>query len=621
MIFDLRTVRTPSIAAAFRRAAAVAVATALLGGAGEARAASSCTPPPLGIIGMPGPPDWSSGTYTIDDPRWHGARQETFPDLLAGGTPDSAVRLVQSGGTLFVQFQTLADATPGNSTTAGSPAVTSYRDSIYLGFADSSLGTINMVRIAINTTVSPPVSIFRWQKSGGTWTSSFGAPTWLTAHTAWTSGTVSGLSVPWGVYLKINTGAVPGTKFWYGTSISPGGFGSVQTYAWPDRGGFIEPDPPDTSATAATWGAAFDTIGSANWGDYTAIAGTLPLPAGCGGVRIESDDITTNHTPNYTISTNQANTFSAQLSGTLPAANAVRARFRLANWGMTIGVGATWADIPGGSYADDRKNNASGLISFACPNPVPCPPIPSGNSDQCMLVELQAAAGAVSFSKDSAWRNMIFGTTSKFEHDAEISLAGLPPEPTPRDVYIYIQTHNMPAKMDPQRQYNSEPNIEVAMKQDPNLRYKLEGMNAAERRIVMGGPVYEARGYRDTGKGKPGWQLLEPMVPFGYMIQHNGVLYGWNTELVGVGTTVTTIIPNVLYKISVIPGGKATIKTKIEAREGPGGVVEPVKPCPHCCCDIAQRETRTGYLAMAAVAVIATASRRRGRKSAARARN
>jgi hypothetical protein len=557
---------------------------------------------------MPGPPDWTTGTLQIDDPRWHGATRETFPDLLAGGSPDAAARLVQSSGTLFVQLQVNADPTPGNTTVVGPD--TFFRDSVYLGFADATLATINMVRIAINTGATPPVAISRWTKSGGTWVAGIGAPTWLTAHTGWTAGSVSGLSVPWGVNFKIDTGAIPGTKIWYGTTISPGGFGAIQTYGWPDRGGFVEPDPPNPGAAAATWGAQFDAIGAANWGDYTAIAGTLPLPAGCGGVRIESDNIRTNHTPNYRISTNQANTFSAQLSGTLPAADAVRARFRLANWGMTIGVGATWADIPGGSYADDRKNNASGLISFACPTAIPCPPIPAGNADQCMLVELQAAAGAVSFSKDSAWRNMIFGTTSKFEHDAEISLAGLPPEPTPRDVYIYIQTHNMPIKMDPQQQYNSEPNIEVAMKRDPNLRYKLEGMNAAEQRIVMGGPVYEARGYRDTGKGKPGWQLLEPMVPFGYMIQHNGALFGWNHELVGVGTTVTEIIPNTLYKISVAPGGKATIKTKIEARETEGQV-PPVKPCPKCCCDLAQRDTGHGYLAMALAVALGALRRRR----------
>ena len=64
-----------------------------------------------------------------------------------------------------------------------------------------------------------------------------------------------------------------------------------------------------------------------------------------------------------------------------------------------------------------------------------------------MLVELQPAAGPVTFSKDSAWRNMMFSPASEFIHDADISLFGLPAEPTPRDVYIYVQAHNMPAKI------------------------------------------------------------------------------------------------------------------------------------------------------------------------------
>ncbi len=595
------------------------LAVASLFATAEAHATLACVPPPGGVVGMPGPPDWTTGgSAVIDDPRWHGATRETFPNTLAGGSPDSASRLVQSGGLLFLQLQTLADPAPGNTTVVGPN--TFYRDSVYVGFATADLATINIVRIAINTSAAPPISAFSWTKSGGTWTSSFGLPMWLSAETGWVSTAVSGITVPWAVNIKIDTSKIPGTKIWYATEISPGGFGGIVAYQWPPgTSGFIEPDPPDTGAAAATWGAQFDAIGATNWGDYTPIAGTLPLPAGCGGVRIESDDIGTTNTPFYKINNNASNTFKAQLSGTATAVSTVKARFRLANWGMQIGVGGDWTDIPGGSYADNRLNDASGLISFTCAytGGASCPPLPpgplcaSGSCDECMLVELEGASGPVSFSKDSAWHNMIFAPASKYEHDAEISLVGLPADPTPRDVYIYIQAHNMPTVVITPPPGQPTGDIKGDQQTTVNQRYDLEGLNSTERRIALGGPTYEIRGYRDTGKGKPGWQLLEPMVPFGYMMQHSGALYGWAHEFLGIGATVTTIIPDVLYKLSIRPGSKAYVKTRIEALEGPPPAPGPVEHNVHCSCDLAHRGSSPVYLALAALAALAVASRRR----------
>ncbi len=216
-------------------------------------------------------PDWTlGGTPDVDDPRWQGATGVSFPDLLSQGAIAAKSRLVESSGTLFLQLRTLTDAAPGNS--IAPTGTTLYRDSVYVAFADATLATIEVVRVAIDNTGATHST--RWMKSGGTWTSgpaSAGAPVWLSGLTAWVNPPVSGPEqVSWAVDFKIATASAPGTKFWYATVISPGAIGAVQAYAWPNRGGFVEPSPPDTGALSSTWGQQFDAIGAANWGDYTA---------------------------------------------------------------------------------------------------------------------------------------------------------------------------------------------------------------------------------------------------------------------------------------------------------------------------------------------------------------
>jgi hypothetical protein len=138
------------------------------------------------------------------------------------------------------------------------------------------------------------------------------------------------------------------------------------------------------SARSPLAGAQFDAIGSTNWGDYTTTTGILPLPAGCQGIRIESNDIGTTNTIPWKINTNADNTFQAKLTTTggaaMPAAGTVKARFRIANWGMQIGVGGDWFDIAGGSCVGGCTNGQSGnptnIIQYSCPftGPGSCPP-------------------------------------------------------------------------------------------------------------------------------------------------------------------------------------------------------------------------------------------------------
>ena len=213
------------------------------------------------------PPDWTlDATTNVDDPRWQQAGGAEFPDFTAGGVVAARSRLLDDQGTLFLQLRISKDVTPGN------VASGTYRDSVYVAFADSTLATISVVRIAIDNTGATHAA--RWTKSNGTWASGpagAGAPTWLTGFTALINPATSGTeTVSWAVNLKLVTTATPGAKLWYGVSISPSGVAQTQMYFWPQRGSFVEPAPPDTGASAASWGAQFDAIGAANWGDYSA---------------------------------------------------------------------------------------------------------------------------------------------------------------------------------------------------------------------------------------------------------------------------------------------------------------------------------------------------------------
>ena len=220
---------------------------------------------------------------------------------------------------------------------------------------------------------------------------------------------------------------------------------------------------------------------------------------------------------------------------------------------MQIGVGGDFYDISGGTCVNGCFNDGSGVMQYSCPwggGAVSCPPHLStqpASINACWSRLTPPAIGTMTFSKDSAWRNMIFGPASEFIHDAEISLVGLPPDPTPRDIYIYVQASNMPAQIAPG---TPPPGVVVAGKDQPPGQvqgqgqdqkrgeqnppqdgvYRLEGLSQVEKRILAGGATYQVRGYRDTGLGVPGSQVLAPMVPFGYLMEHRGPLSGLDSS-------------------------------------------------------------------------------------------
>jgi hypothetical protein len=97
-------------------------------------------------------------------------------------------------------------------------------------------------------------------------------------------------------------------------------------------------------------------------------------------------------------------------------------------------------------------------------------------------------------------------------------------------------------------------------------------------------PTYEVHAFHDTGKtiiyqGRK-YTLVEPQVPFGYYVDHDGALQGFEHALEGLEGAQFTALSSDYYKVSVKNGGYAKIKTTITAVE-PGS--ESGCPCESCC--------------------------------------
>ena len=88
-------------------------------------------------------------------------------------------------------------------------------------------------------------------------------------------------------------------------------------------------------------------------------------------------------------------------------------------------------------------------------------------------------------------------------------------------------------------------------------------------------PVYEVHAFYETGqttvvKGKPR-KLLKALMPFGYVLHHEGPFYGFSDELVADGAdrvALTKMAPDV-YRVSVPNEGAIRIKTTLRAEERP----------------------------------------------------
>jgi len=322
----------------------------------------------------------------------------------------------------------------------------------------------------------------------------------------------------------------------------------------------------------------------------------------------------TNHTPDVTLAQNRNMFFATPtLNGANPAA--LRARFSLANWGsqLTTTTANSWRPIPGLEdiqhdgvdmrhvWPNPGEDLSTGPTGFITPlvrninaylNAVfggGSPPVGSQSPHQCMLVELSSTDPSVIITNSSTYANMNVVDASTFRRHASISVEGLTPiSAKPRDVYLYLQTYNMPSVVKP------DPNSDRQTGRPPSLAMMNSAVGAAPRPTDIEDlaeflPTYTVHCYHDTGEvGKRDdgtkYLILRPQTAFGYFPVHEGSVVGWDSRIYGAEK-----LTDFSYVIRVPNGKSAFIETALQAREQvgqpelpPDGEVKPPDGCKGC---------------------------------------
>jgi hypothetical protein len=179
-----------------------------------------------------------------------------------------------------------------------------------------------------------------------------------------------------------------------------------------------------------------------------------------------------------------------------------------------------------------------------------------------------AIGPGLTFMNNSVLTNMDFVGASEFSRDAAINIQGLAPlSAANRDVYLYVQTTNMPSIAltlwkDLFNKFFGAPTD----RNPDKTRETLARMSAVEISEVV--PSYRVYVFHDAGKkvivnGKD-YLIVHPQSGFGYYVLPHADVNAWVNSLQG----ATKIAPD-LYRISVPNNGVAHVKTTIQAVEIP----------------------------------------------------
>ena len=299
------------------------------------------------------------------------------------------------------------------------------------------------------------------------------------------------------------------------------------------------------------------------------------------------------------------NTFHATPLNNYPASPAIginsskfTAQFRIANWGSAGLTSPEWHTTCrwNGSGTNVTYNSRFDLkCDWTVPDPCAYEPADAGcgptagtkNPHQCVLVDLGMAntgsSDQYTFSAQSVFRNMNFDVNSTLVREATIDIKGLgamPDGSANRDVYLYVHTRNLPAKI-----ADEPPARDKLQQRFKELRLPATGAigtqdSARIQAAVKAGtltvdqveeimPTYIVYVWHDTGRKlrtlAGNRKLLEAQPPFGLFLAHDGDIEGWKHELAVAGATL--IGPN-FYKLS--PPNDSTFPVTI--------TIQPVEP-------------------------------------------
>jgi hypothetical protein len=536
-------------------------------------ASVTCVAPAQGVPPAWQPPVWWSTSPPqpayhdrVDDPRWSGASKLSYGD----GTGEKAeVRLLHDGASLYLSWRALL-----------APASSPAQDTLYFGYRQAGGGDV-IVKVELGATGPLAASgaytlTANLRNPDGTLGAAVTPPAELTSTArVWAEPATSGSAGSWAIQLKLPVAALRQTcdrvQLWYqllaGTPTAP-----VASFAWPRAGAAIDggtvasPHPP-TFPDPALW----------HW--FRPSTGPGDPRCATGGVSLAWGDVGTTNTPSSEIRYRSAAPFPANtlyarptnLTGAPIPAGAITASFRLANWGSVpgdweAGVSAStlWSTIPGGDAVPTAGAIPVGATADAATQAQFSWTVGGADlaaflggtrrSHQCMLVELKsAAAGGLTFTNASVYRNMDLVSASTFRREAEVSVKGLPATPAgARDVYVYVETQGLPETVKPPPTGDRRALV-ADRRQEPSPTYKVHVFHDTGKVLTLGGVA------------RP---VLEQQTSYGYNVTHEGEVTGWSHQLEGQG--LVELAPN-WYRLSIPDGGSARLTTTIEA-------VEPATP-------------------------------------------
>jgi hypothetical protein len=594
---------------------------------------TTCIPKAQGVPGLATAPNWFDAgagappvRKDIDDPRWAGAYNRGFGDgtgleaQFRGVYMDPDWRGKKS---IFLSWNVVFDASPDNG-----------MDRLYVGFnvGNGASDTLILKVVAYNSSsvdlnAEAPGSVLAlsMDPATGNATPLAAPPGWLGQTKAWFRKTPVGWAIH--MYVPYDPAAVglfsdTGIKlpdvfgFFYqiyvmtptriGGGAATGGFVS---HRWPLSSDVVHNGPivggeqlevmPHPPSLATAWDqfhmstGAGDPLCSAA-GGVTVLSGDLGCMVNGGAPNITIKYSTTSPLPINTIFANVDN----QTGAPLPA-GAVTARFRIADWGSVImDPSAPWQDIRGGGAVSNAVSIPVGHPTVTAGSPPPlnftwqlnaaevAPYLAGKPSDQCILVEL--SGGGITFYRDSARQNHLIVPASKVTRRAQISVEGLAPlsgSTGKRDVYLAVQTRNMPAPCSgnqPPGVVWTQEKLAVLQRREVNRKgLEVLGQQGLLAALQSGAldlasvadlqPTYSVRVYHDTGKRLSvngiAYPVLDAQAGFGMLPDHVGPMYGWEHAMdFPPGVLQEEIAPG-FTRIHVPDNGKVHANVMIEAVE------------------------------------------------------
>jgi hypothetical protein len=289
-------------------------------------------------------------------------------------------------------------------------------------------------------------------------------------------------------------------------------------------------------------------------------------------------------------------------TGALIAAGRIKVTLRLANWGAASSLGP-WRPLtpnPGNPGSDHGAiaNNNNGTIT------VNWTPTASESATylttphQCIMVEMRdTTPPGLNFIPRQLMRNMDFAKGSTFRREAEINIQGTPAmknaivPPPRRDTYLYVERLNLPEKYRGQEpdiilkrgtadgptpgQQIPDILLEHRRQESPLFRlFDLLNYDDFEyydwEPIAAFLPTYRVHAFYDTGerftRNGQVFPVLESLSTFGYYLDHDGPITGWDTRLQGAEK-----LDENWYILRVPQNGSAKVTTVVRA-------IDPSKP-------------------------------------------